>query len=347
MRGANARGAAARAAARRVRALLERFEHPTSSFERIVLDAELRIGALQPRFALLETTPFEGLPRFDPPTSQTEDAAQSRRSSRVVELPERGRRDRPGEGATAVAQGRTRADANRDRPVAAAAGATSAVVLPITTRRERTASMREDARRRTARGGVDRGGNASRDRRPGVSVTPDGARGVDAVAEIDRVARAHVATALPAVSLGGVAQRALAAIAGARNRSSRSDVSASGAASTTGGPVESLQPAPPFRPTLRPSPPRSSAGDRAKAAGPSAAGGWAAPGASMQTEVSGSPARHVNPVAPAAARSHAPAVFHFDPLEQRRPAHDSDDELAERIGEVLREQARRQGVDLT
>jgi hypothetical protein len=39
--------------------------------------------------------------------------------------------------------------------------------------------------------------------------------------------------------------------------------------------------------------------------------------------------------------------IYFDPLEARPAADDGDDALAERIGQVLREQARRQGVDLT
>ena len=39
--------------------------------------------------------------------------------------------------------------------------------------------------------------------------------------------------------------------------------------------------------------------------------------------------------------------FYLDPREPRAPADESDDDLADRISEVLREQARRQGVDLT
>jgi hypothetical protein len=52
-------------------------------------------------------------------------------------------------------------------------------------------------------------------------------------------------------------------------------------------------------------------------------------------------------VQPSAQPAHKPPVFYFDPLQPRAPADDSDDALAERIGEVLREQARRQGVDVT
>jgi hypothetical protein len=50
---------------------------------------------------------------------------------------------------------------------------------------------------------------------------------------------------------------------------------------------------------------------------------------------------------PAQAATRSAWRFYLDPLEPRAPADGSDDDLADRITDVLREQARRQGVDLT
>jgi hypothetical protein len=50
---------------------------------------------------------------------------------------------------------------------------------------------------------------------------------------------------------------------------------------------------------------------------------------------------------PAAAAARSAWRFYLDPLEPRAHADGSDDDLADRITDVLREQARRQGVDLT
>jgi hypothetical protein len=64
-------------------------------------------------------------------------------------------------------------------------------------------------------------------------------------------------------------------------------------------------------------------------------------------------ATHEEPDAPASGQqasaqpTRTAPVFYFNPLEPRASGDDSDDALAERIGQVLRDQARRQGVDVT
>jgi hypothetical protein len=51
--------------------------------------------------------------------------------------------------------------------------------------------------------------------------------------------------------------------------------------------------------------------------------------------------------APASAVARPAPAFVFDPLEPRRTVDETADQLTERVAEVLREQAWREGVDLT
>jgi hypothetical protein len=157
--------------------------------------------------------------------------------------------------------------------------------------------------------------------------------------EVERIARERIAGALPGVTLGQIAQRALDAIARERrrDREARRAVPARDAYRPAEAPPAMADRGPTLRPVLR-----ASAANARRASAPPATGG-----SRSGEDVVAAAAAVGGADAPSAARAQAAPAFHFDPLEERRPARESDDELAERIGQVLREQARRQGVDLT
>jgi hypothetical protein len=334
--------------ARRVPALLERLESPTASIERLVRDAEAHIAALDPRPDLLDAAPFGGLAGYEPSLPSSDETPVRSRPTPVIELPQRAR---SGRAPSRAAGGSSMAPRGAETALPGIAGGrtASAVVLPISPRRSVARAIPNEA----GRGGASTATaiDAGRASPAGVSERRTGRAGggpADAPVTkemIERIARERIAGAQPGVTLGQIAQRALDAIAREKRRERPTSARRGAAAHDSSGQADPKPANADRGPTLRPVLRASATGAPPPAAPTGSA--YARSGTEEERLDARASGRPHGMDASSAPRPRAAPAFHFDPLEERRPARESDDDLAERIGQVLREQARRQGVDLT
>lgn len=324
------------AAAARVRALMRAVEEPLDLLVRIDGAARLHLDALTPDLAVLETQPFAALPDivFETPAGEVMPRSSRAPESFPVRPPARAPRVAQAAAvsqafsATASAIARTaaptrdareplHATVNRRAPSEPAAARTSPFVLPVGgfsrhahTARAGAVTLRDAATVR--RDVLEPGATHERSTRHDTVLPVTQAR----PARLTGVARATKPATIFDPSEEPVPRAARHSVL---HPARPSDVSRSPVT------VFRLNPA-----RVRPEIQQVLAGHT---------GQGDVNAAPSDLPVTGSASKS------AAARS--ALRFYLDPLEPRAHADDSDDDLADRISDVLREQARRQGVDLT
>ena len=325
--------------AARVRQLLARMEKSQKALDRLIHATDTHVAALSPRLALLEATPFGGLPDIELERAASD--APAPRAKTAFDLPE------------------LPAPRRAAATLPAALDATTTLPADAPARRLKPAKRALPALRLRAARAHDTSSSTRKPRNPPVPLSlnaPSERVRTESVAE--STVEAKNAQTQPVVSgrivhLGELVERVLrergkSAQTLPNTRAVRLTERAEYKSGTRSGHTQTIveptrtvpgadAPAPSLLPrhgTFRLA--RTAARDAHKRR-------WAAD----------IPLRDALPVSPdevldlAGPFRRVEQVFYFDPLEPRSAADDADDALTERINDVLREQARRQGVDLT
>ncbi len=318
--------------AARVRQLLARMEESHEALQRLTRAAEQHLTLLTPRLALLDATPFGGLP--DVLLESPEPAPEQARAKRTFEFPDLSVSRRASAAPVPAAPSATEPAHGGKAAERAAHTTRSTPTLRLSAPRTRQRAdlpaggpaqklpLASPAAASTSRATTDIGPLSEHTTTPAVAQTTNG-RVVDLASLVERVLRergksAHSSTAPRAESLS----RSTAADPShfsLQERGSREHLSA----------LEQPSTLLPGRDAFRIA--RASARHTT--------------GADLPMDSAGT--THARPAGFDAVQRQADPPFIFDPLEPRPEIDDSDETLTERINEVLREQARRQGVDLT
>ena len=304
-------------AAARVRGLLEKLASPHPALQYIVQGVDAHVASLSPHLSILDVTPFGALPDIMPEAhGRSEDAQRRRRRS--IEPPQQRTYLR-----SALEPGPGQRPARRVVENPPALQRAAAPVLPI-----------GSGERRPARDGAEQ-------QEPVTRAPVEAPQAAQAARAAVRPPEGGLGTARnmdAPVDLGALVERVL--------RHTRGVAPVRSVEHTGAGAASGRVQAQTARTVVRRTPGETHVLSPSSAARSSAEHDVVAGRAPvMATDVEpGTPAAAVQP---SVQRARTAPLFYFDPLEPRAGADDTDDALAERIGQVLREQARRQGVDVT
>jgi hypothetical protein len=322
-----------RSAVQHVRALLAQLEDPLAALEHITESADAHIDALAPEFAALDTSPFDGVPTFQ--TERSPEQVNEPRVARRLLEPTLVSAARAAVSAVSNSSS-TRTSGLAEGGAAAAGAQPPARTLPASPRRQVGGNRNNPIARAledvstalNANNGEpvaerNRSGQDVIDfRRVFANAAPELAGGESEVAE-------------PIARLGPLANAALSVVRALEEPDARAAAAPSG--SEPEREAQGFAQGTVFRPgatNLRSPTGQTPASLRVQSTARSP----------LQLAEGGEVPNDPSPETQARA-SRTP--FYFDPLAARPALDDTDDVLAERMGQLLREQARRQGVDLT